>query len=461
MIGHWPWSPVPRVGIALDRDRLVAVIRGDAPAEPWIRPLIPPGDPDTTWPDLAEALGGLRAAVAAHGARSGDGFRGELCVALLPPVGEYRRVELPGLSVAEARQVLLREPSRYLARPAEAAPLELDVEGAGWRQHSPFTLFAAPAAIVEGVHAAARASGWRLAGIVPAEGAWGAAVATLLPAKDLAGRALVVCLDDRVELVRVENGRAPAVRRFPAGTPAVASLVQSALRGAEDFARAGVAVVGDSPLAEELRLTVAGSAESTKAGAGRATWHRSPALLAARFAPRAIGPRLLPESERAVLRRTAQRANLVRFAAAAALLIAAAVLQLWGLSREHDAIIAERARLREPVTRALAVRDSLGQVAHRLATIRSASTSAPRWAPLLVALSVRLPDDAFLLSLRADGDSLRLEGEAARAEGVFDALRKVQGLAALRPDGPIRQEIAEDGSTSERFTVSARLVREP
>ena len=137
------------------------------------------------------------------------------------------------------------------------------------------------------------------------------------------------------------------------------------------------------------------------------------------------------------------------------------MLQLWGLSREHDAIVAERARLREPVTRALAVRDSLGQVANRLATIRSASTTAPRWAPLLVALSARLPDDAFLLSLRADGDSLRLEGEAARAEGVFDALRKVQGLAALRPDGPIRQEIAEDGSTSERFTLSARVVREP
>lgn len=462
MIRRWPWAPVPRVGIALDRERLVAVVPGDAPAEPWIRLLIPPGDSDNIWPDLAAALGELRTALAGgQGDESGEEFSGELHVVLLPPLGELRRVDLPGLSVAEARQVLRREPSRYLARPAEVAPLELEVEGEGWRQQAPFTLFAAPAAIVEGMHAAARESGWRLGGIVPAEGAWGAAAAPLLPPKHYEGRALVICLDGRVEIIRVETGRAPAVRRFPAGTTDVVSLVQSALRGTDASPRTGVAVVGDSPLADELRLTLAGFTERAQPDAGQATWSRSPALLAARFAPRALGPRLLPDSERAMLQRKAKRANVVRFATAAALLIAAAALQLWGLSREHDAIVAERVRLREPVTRALAVRDSLGQVANRLATIRSASTTAPRWAPLLVALSARLPDDAFLLSLRADGDSLRLEGEAARAEGAFDALRRVQGLAALRPDGPIRQQIAEDGSTSERFTLSARVVRGP
>lgn len=442
------------VGIALSADRLVAVLPGDSPASPWTRPLTPTGDPAVTWPDLAEALGALRLAVG--GTRPG----GALHVALLPPLGELRRVELPGLSIVEARQVLRREPSRYLARAADSAPMELEVEGEGWRQSSPFTLLAASRAIVDGIHAAAQQAGWRLAGIVAAEGAWGAA-ASLLPAKDDADRALLVCLDDRVELVRVEDGHVLTVRRLPVAANNAASLVQSLVRGADGSPPASVVVVGESPLAEELCLTLATPGTSTQRDAGPGTWHDSPALLAARFATRASGPSLLPDSERALLAHNARRANVVRFAAAAALLVAAAGIQLWGLSREHDAIVAERARLREPVTRALAVRDSLGQVANRLATIRSASASSPRWAPLLVALSTRLPDDAFLLSLRADRDSLRLEGEAARAEGVFDALRGLQGFTALRPDGPIRQEIADDGSTSERFTLSARVVREP
>jgi hypothetical protein len=237
--------------------------------------------------------------------------------------------------------------------------------------------------------------------------------------------------------------------------------VQSTLSGTAEPVPTAIAVVGDSPLADELRLTLEDGAHWARLDGGTTASSRSPALLAARFAARANGPWLLPESERAVLARDARRANAVRFAAAAALLIGAAVLQLAGLAREHGAITAERARLRWSVTRALAVRDSLGQVGSRLTAIRSASMTAPRWAPLLVSLSARLPDDAFLLSLRADGDSLRVEGEGARAAGVFDALRGVNGLSGLRPDGPIRQEIAEDGSTSERFTLSARVTREP
>lgn len=454
MTRRWIPGRTTHVGIALSADRLIAVLPGDSPATPWTRPLTPTGDPAVTWPDLAEALGALHEAV--DGTKSGRALH----VALLPPLGELRRVELPGLSLAEARQVLRREPSRYLARAADSAPVELEVEGEGWRQSSPFTLLAASRAIVEGIHAAAQQTGWRLAGTVAAEGAWGAA-ASLLPAKDDAERALLICLEDRVELVRVSGGHVLTVRRFPVDANVVTSQVRPLLRGADDSSRASVAVVGDSPLAEELRLTLDTPGTSTQRDAGPGAWHDSPALLAARFSTRASGPVLLPESERALLAHDARRANVVRFAAAAAFLAAAAGVELWGLSREHDAIVAERARLREPVTRALAVRDSLGEVGSRLATIRAASASSPRWAPLLVALSERLPDDAFLVSLRADRDSLRLEGEAARAEGVFDALRGVRGFSALRPDGPIRQEIAEDGSTSERFTLSAPVVREP
>ena len=458
MTRRWRFSVPIQVGIAVGRDRVVAVAPGDPATTPWERPLTPPGDSDASWPGLAAALGELRVALLARrgGARSSDAFRGELHVALLPPLGDLRRIELAGLNLSEARQVLRREPSRYLARSADSAPLELDVEGDGWRRSSPFTLFAASRAIVDGVHAAARESGWRLGRIVAAEDAWAASASSLLPGRDVAERALVLCLDDRVEVVRARGGRTTAVRRFPLGVQGLASLVQLLHPGAPGSPRPHLAIVGESPNAEALRLTLAGGTDGGRAGAPTA-WRASPALLAARFVTRAKGPALLPESERAARAHSARRANVIRYLAAFALLVGAAVLQLWGLSREHDAIVADRARLRGPVTQALAVRDSVGGLSGRLTTIRSAATAAPRWSALLVALSSRLPDDAYLVSLSADGDSLHLEGFATRAEGVFAALRGMQGISTLRPDGPIRQEIADDGSTSERFTLSARV----
>ena len=120
MTRRWIPGRTTHVGIALSADRLIAVLPGDSPATPWTRPLTPTGDPAVTWPDLAEALGALHEAV--DGTKSGRALH----VALLPPLGELRRVELPGLSLAEARQVLRREPSRYLARAADSAPVELE-----------------------------------------------------------------------------------------------------------------------------------------------------------------------------------------------------------------------------------------------------------------------------------------------------------------------------------------------
>lgn len=457
MTRRWPLRRTTRVGIALAADRLVAVLPGDAPTAPWTRPLTPTGDPAVTWPDLADALGRLRETI------GGAPFRGVLHVALLPPLAQLRRVELPGLSSSEARQVLRREPSRYLPLADDASAVELEIEGEGWRRASPFTLFAAPRALIDGIHAAAEATGWRVAEIVPAESAWAAGASTLLARANGGGRALVVCFDDRVEVVRVKDDRVATIRRVPVETPDLPSLAL-ALAGngdGEGSRRTGVAVIGDSPAAEELRAALGTPAVAPRAAKGDGALQLSPALLAARFAPRADGPALLPEAARLTVEHRGARATKLRFAAAAALLLAAAGLQLAGTGRERARIAAERDRLREPVARAMATRDSLEQVAGQLALLRSTAASAPRWSALIASLSSELPDDAYLISLRADNDTLHLEGSAARASGVFDALARVRGVRMVRPEGPIRQEVSADGVASEHFTVSAPLGRQP
>lgn len=461
MNAQWGYAPRFRVGIALCRDRLVAAIPGRDSLDQWVRLLAPAAEPDGVSPELTAALGELRTALAAaHGAAPGAAFHGELHVALLPPMGELRRVDLPGLTAAEAREVMRREPSRYFACSAESPPLELEIEGEGWRQRSPFTVVAAPGALIGGIEEAARDSGWIVVAIVPAEAAWAAAAPSLIPGPDGVERVMSVCLDERIEVLRLRGRRLIAVRRVPVSPPGLACAAELMEPSAAHPQHATTLVVGDSAVSDELRLTLTAKSGELTAGAPAPGGRVSPLRLAARFAVHTAGPRLLPETVRVLRAHQARRANVARFAASATLLFGAAALQLWGVSRERATIAAERARLREPVAQALAVRDSLGPTGDRLATIRQEHATGSRWSPLLVALSERLPDDAFLLSLHADGDSVQLEGYAARAEGVFDALRTLRGLSAVRPEGPIRQEIEADGSTSERFVLAARVGRD-
>jgi hypothetical protein len=197
-------------------------------------PYSPSHDSETEWPDLADALDMLRQSMCrtrdAHPRRasgSSDAFRGTLHIALLPPLAHVRRVELPGLSLNEARQVLRREPSRYLPLAVSAARLELEVVGQGWPAASPFTLFAAPRALVESIHAAARQSGWRVAEIVSAEAAWAASATSLKPAAKNGDRTVVVSTPECVEILTVRDADLVAIRRLPASAPDIAALTAS------------------------------------------------------------------------------------------------------------------------------------------------------------------------------------------------------------------------------------------
>ena len=407
--------PTLHVGVALANDRLVAVLPGRERREPWLRPLAPSPEPGAASPELANALAELRDRL--PGRSHGRARRATLHVALLPPLAHWRRVVMPGLRIDEARQVLRREPSRYLPIAADPPLLVIELEGTGWRERSPFTLLAASRALIEGIHAAAQESGWQVAEIVSAHAAWAASAEPSRPLAPRTQRALLVALGDRIDVVTSRGGRATEVRRVPA-----------ALR----------ATIPDAPAAAQ-----------------------APDALAARFAARAGGPVLLPDVVHAVMKRRARTTAMIRLAAAAVLLLGAGMLDLWGTARERSTIAGERARLRTSVGEALATREALAQTTARLATVRAAAESAPRWSTLIASLAEALPDNAFLIALAGSGDSLRLEGIAPRAAPVFDAIGRIEGLRSLRPDGPIRQERSIAGATNERFTLTASTGVKP
>lgn len=415
-----PTSRDERIGIALEKDRLVALRPREAgtsasiESRRWIRPLTLAPD-GQSWTDLAEALTELRAL-------SGE-RRGMLHVALMPPLSHFRQIELAGVTEREATQLVSRDPSRFL--PVRSKTLVVALEGAGWRLASPFLLTAAPAPLLEAIGEAVRQSGWSLGGVLPAQLAWAASIAERGP------RVLIVRLDTHIEILHVERQAVVEVRRVPIGREGAESTLPVLLaeRGIEVDATAAV-----------VPTTL------------------DAATMAAQFTPGAIGPTLLPEVERIAVRQRTRQWTVVRLALAAALLIAAAALELWGSGRERANVAAERARIRRSVAEALVTRESVAVLTERLTALRAVEADAPQWSAWVAKLADHIPSDAFLLSLTAEGDSLRLEGAAERAAPVFDAVASVQGVSSVRPEGAIRQEVRGGDATSEQFVLAAQLT---
>lgn len=427
------------VGIALAERRVSAWLPNDGAGERWERSLPPPDLENGRWPELESALVELAERI--------DGAP-RLCVALLPPLAQVRCIPLPRMRATELLHLLRRDLSRYFPvagdmvvgaeRPPGAAPLPVLATIA----HSP---------LLAALHAAADGAGAELERVVPAHAAWRSAALATWPALRAGPSVLLVSHGDLLELLHLANGWPSAYRRLPATTSA--ERVRELLTDANG-AFPPVAFVGDAAAAAAL----AASGVSLLAGAP-ADWAGGAADVAARHAPFARAPELVPEDVRKS-RATAERRWVARLGAASlACLALAGALELWGTRREAAALEHRRAAIRVSVEQAVAVRDSATVVVDRLAALQSLQETAPRWSALVTMLAARLPDDAYLLSLRAEGDSASLDGIAGSAADVVSALRSAPEVASVRADAPIRQELGAGGALVERFALTVRLAR--
>ncbi len=375
-------------------------------------------------------------------------------VILLPPLALGRRVSLPRLSESEYRQVLARDAFRYFA--TDRSPHVIGVLPLTAKRVSPVPIFAAAASarVIDGVYKALAALGCDLASLDCAYASWAGAATITWPTLRRGKSAIVVCHDGVTEIIHFDGYRPEMVRRVSAdahidrvldavgiyskgGPPLTCAILGSAERYDEwgsILSEAGIAVLPSTPT-------------SVLAGG----------TLSAMHATVGVGPGLYPErmysASRAASQRLARQLGMI----AAGLLIVSGGLLLWGVKRELSDTVAERAVIRSDVARALEVRSDIGGLDARASMIATLRSTTPRWSVVLASIAQALPNDAHLTSVQAHADTVVLEGSAARAGGVFEALQKDSDITAVHSNAPVRQQL-QDGSPVEHFTVAARLA---
>lgn len=439
-----------RVGLALSNTEMYATWDRAGGARGTLRVPVTPYPADNGgWPGLARALKEVKRAVDATGP-------GRLAVALLSPLVEVRRLEVPPLSEADLLLLLSRGGGRYFMGARGAQVVGVLVPHDRGRGARSVLAAAAPARALEALHDAAQAVGWTVSVVTPAEGAWAAAAGGLWPALGHGAAHVLARQQSRTTLVEMHEARVVGLRHFRPGA-ADAALIADAIMGTPGTAPDAVGafgVSGDDELSAVLAsrgLAVAAAPEGWREEAETA------ALLAAAFARRSAGPRLWTERARGRRSVRARRATWAVAAAAAFLFVAAAWVRLWGVERDLRVVEAQRDTLRPQVSATLIGRTSVQDASRELAALAGAARDAPRWAPVLADLSARLPADAYLSGFHAHGDSLTVDGLASSAARAFDAMEKSPRLAGVRAPAPVRRESVGGRPPMERFTIAAVL----
>ena len=442
----WRLHPRPVLGVSVGSDRVAATLRGHG-GEPqhWSRQ-VPVGAAAAT--AILEILSEvLREARAVPGAA-----RASLSVALLSPLAQCRLLDLPGLRDTEVQAVLARDAARFF--PVGTAPhvagTRRQRRGPGARQ-----LLAAvsPVSVIDAIHSAAAAAGWQVGTIVPAVAGWAVAAHRAAGGTARTRCAVVVVESDRTEVLVVVRGQIVALRRFR-GVAAHGHAVVEAMSGATH-----VMLIGEPGAVESFDSVVRSSSARIVRPALDPGLLGSPEALAAAFAADvAAGPFLVSEQMRAAERRDALRRAARMLAASALLLASAGALELWGTHRELAAVATQRAALRRPLANVLSTRDTVSLLAQRVALLGATEAAAQRWSDAVGLVAAHLPQGAYLLSLRGEGDSLLLDGVARRAATVFEAMAADTAVLAVRPQGSIRQELRDDVGKVERFTLSIHIL---
>ena len=441
------------VGLALDATSCCAVDLRAPRTAPWERALSPMSADAAAWPALADALRELAAARGAAG--------GELSVALLAPLAQLRRVELPPLRADEARRLLARNAARWFLGAREPQVTAVEPTRTRGGAPGPVVAAAASARLVEAVHQAAAEAGFAVRTIVPAEAAWRAAAIALWPSLARGDGEVLVHQASRTTLLRLAAGRLVGLRQLRAGA-ADAGEVLAALaeRAADGPAGPSVSLGAFGLPAARHALGEALAGRGVSPALPATSWREladSPARVAAAFAARGAGLELVPESLRVARRGRATRAAALLAGVALLLLVLAAGLELWGVRGELAAVRGRRAELRPRVAAAMASQTGVEERLGQATALAEAERGATRWTALLATLAEHLPEDAYVVALRGRADSVVVEGLATSAADALAAIERAPGIAGVRTAAPVRTDLETDEG-GERFTFAARLA---
>lgn len=377
-----------------------------------------------------------------------------LHVTLLPPLALGRGIRLPPLAADEYRRVLTRDVSRYF--PIGQASQVVGALPPRSTRSSPVPVFAVAASerIIEAIQAAVAGIGFELASLECAYSAWAGAAGRIWPSFRRSDAALIVCHDDLIEVIHCDGGRPVSVRRVNAGASREQVLAAAGL-----YAKGGpprvCAILGPPEEQGFLRDTLSecGIAVLPPTPASQS----EPSVVSATFASSGPGPGLYPERIYEQARMNSGRLTRWLAGIAAVSLVLAAVFLLWGAKRDLRATIDQRAAIRSEVNKAIGFKDQISSLSSRSAHIASLRASTPQWSAVLSSIAQELPRDASFTKFQAQADSVVLEGIASRAASVFEAMRGIPDITAIRSTAPVRQQL-QDGNPVEHFSVAARLA---
>ena len=452
-----PYLTTNRIGVAIGSDRMWAVGNGGRAltfgradgGELRVRDLEPLGA-GTDWPDLADALRELRGAVADPA--------GTIAISLLPPLVRMRRLELPPLTDEETRRVIERNAARYFTGVHEAQTVSVARVMHQLRRTTIVVAAAAPTRVVGALLGAARAAGWNVGAVMPAQAAWVAGARAQWSELRRESAQLAILRDDATELVRIERGAIAAIRQFGVAGAHLDQLIDAIADPGDGMGPLPLMTIGGDERRDALivPLRERGIALGERAARWRAM-SESPEAMAAAFATHTSEFDLLPQEAHAARDERSRRAAIAMSVAAAVLLLVGLAAPLWDAKRELAAIDAQRARIRDAVSKVAEARGTIDAIQRRVSALTPIESEATRWSAVLAEVAGHLPRDAYLVNVRGAADTLTVEGVASVAATTVAALERAPNIGGVRPTGEIRRELTPDGAPVQRFTLTARI----
>jgi len=365
----------------------------------------------------------IRAAAGDIRRRIGAKRRASVTVSVLPPLARVRRIELPRMSETDRRLAVTTNASRYFFGIGDSPVCgTAAIHGRSPGGQTPMLVFSVRSGLIDSITIGLEAEGLTVDRLVPAQAAWAGWVLRQSAASRRGATTVVVRVTGETNVLELERGKLNRVRRF---------------RESDDLL----------PVPPTRRWQIIGGAHADQ----------SAAVVAAAAATKTKRFEILPERVR--LSRLARERRIAALLATFACVgfLGAAVTFRWRIERQLSEVATRRSAIQSRVSRAMTSRDSIQRVLDRVTAIADVERSAARWSAVLARIALTLPQDAELSSIRADADSLALDGQSNDASQVVSALRRTPGVKAVRVTAPIVRESSADGASVERWHIALRV----
>ncbi len=359
-----------------------------------------------------------------------------------------KRVRLPPLPLEEKRRILDLEPDRFFAvRGTEMAFAVREDDDIVFAVREPLMT-----AWVEALGSLGRLERIEPAPVALARAMGRSQTETALVLRDGSG--------DGVEALQLQAGRLRWARRLYGALPDAAESLGRELDTAADSGLVGAVYL--IPWDDETGRELAARLPSGDVRPAPGVPELDTAYLAAYGAALDAGrgwreSLLIPELERRIVRR--QRAGL---ATAAVICVGAALFAIMSLdayrSRAESVLQGRIAVLRSEAAPALALQERARALSERSQAVSEIEAARPDLLRALLELSDRLPEGAWIRSIRASGDDWEIDGYARDAATLIPLFENDPRFQDVRfRSATSRAQIGSE--TYENFSLALRVVR--